>query len=181
MKIEYVNNYNRGVFRFDKVKISNIIRFLFKNGILENNQIILDYCGRSVKFNRKFIKSLYDSEYLEYNKHNYLSNQLALNYINNVANKLDIILLSNVLNAIKFKNDRNKIYLFLKEYKDKYNCKIFISIYNYSKNNKYVENDDFRGQNTKSGWQNCQDITFYENEIKSYFNYEIKDNIIIIF
>jgi hypothetical protein len=48
---------------------------------------------------------------------------------------------------------------------------IYFSVYKAKKTSNYAETAFYVGQETADGWQNCQPLSFYMDEIKEVFGY----------
>ena len=81
----------------------------------------------------------------------------------------DVITIANVLNVIKEKAARLEMLYHIKSLAAQ-EANIYFSAYNAKKTSNYVETAFYVGQETSDGWQNCQPLAFYMDEIKTVFS-----------
>jgi len=141
----------------------------------KDNDLVLDYGGGKFDKGLDHLKNKFPkTNFVLYDPFNrpdfYNQNTLEIVKENHGVN---IGILSNVLNVIPQKKVRKKIlydlYSLLKP-----NGEIFISVYNANRTEKYKETENIVGQPTIFGWQNCQEIEFFEGEILEFFKIKNK-------
>lgn len=98
---------------------------------------------------------------------------------NKIIDKFDFVICSNVLNVIKEKMERKKLINDILQKLNKGGC-AFFSIYNAKKSKNYRETKDFYGQPTTKGWQNCQPLSFYYDEINEIVECDMNKHYISI-
>jgi len=131
--------------------------------------IILDYgSGKALK-TIKFWEEGSTALYRPYDPHNRLEkdNKEALSDIRTLGGA-DIIILANVLNVIRFPRAREGVLRKCKSLLRK-GGSIWIQIYKASRTANYSGALGHVGQKTTKGWQNCQPISYYFDEIKTVF------------
>ncbi len=155
-------------------QIPAIVKQMTKWGVFKQGQFVLDYGGGAYNDTKEYVKEQNDLRYMIFDKYNRPAEHngvvLAFTMDNGGA---DVVVLANVLNIIKEYPVRLEV-LDQCQNSLKSGGKIYISVYNAKQSDKYKQTDEFVGQPTRDGWQNCQKLSFYVDECKKIFG----DNVI---
>jgi hypothetical protein len=147
-------------------QVPALAKLLVEKDLIKNGQVLLDYGAGKYSKTRDFFQGTLDITYLPFDPYNGSeeANKAAL------RQKADVVMLSNVLNVVKEASERFKILGKIKA-TIKPGGRLYVRTYQAPKTDLYKDHP-VPGQPTKSGtcWQNCQPISFYENEIKEVFN-----------
>lgn len=161
-------------------QVAQLHNELLNKGIYKDGQVILDWGGGRFDLAKEKIESIRDVNFYVhdlFNRNPEHNKQVEEEVIKNGG--ADIITLTNVLNVIKEKEHRiqtlKKAKEFLKE-----DGKVYISVYNATRSKEYQETEDWVGQKTNNGWQNCQPLSFYVPEVSEVFSNVKKTGSMII-
>jgi hypothetical protein len=161
-----------------RLQVASLHRILMQKGIYQDGQLVLDWGGGRYDITKEYVESNKNITFLIYDPFNrskeHNENVLSIVEENGGA---DIITLANVLNVIKEKEVRIDL---LKEIKNYLNGNLYISVYEAPKSSNYKETDEWVGQQTKDGWQNCQPLSYYIPEVEQIFLNVIKKGSILI-
>ena len=162
-------------------QVAALHNLLLKNGVYTINDLVLDWGGGKYDRAKDVVEASADGiRFLVYDPYNRSKehNKEVLVDVKE-AGGATIITLANVLNVIRKPEDRLKTLKSAKKYLAK-GGKVYISVYQAPKSDKYEETDEYVGQMTSDGWQNAQPLSFYLPEVKKVFPSAVKKGSMIV-